>query len=95
MTKVPTYRDSLAGKSNFMWEMSDYRVRGSHECRTKQKIRRLFQQPHSPYFLPSGDLSGLKGKTVKLRFTLQNARLYSFSFTRIYHHLNRDKRTEF
>jgi hypothetical protein len=95
MTKVPTCRDSLARKSNVMWEMSDYRVRGSHECKTKQKIRRLFQQPHSPCFLPGGDLSQLKPKTVKLRFTLQNARLYSFILTRISHHLNRDKRTEF
>jgi hypothetical protein len=33
-----------------------------------------------PQWKSGGDLSQLKGKTVKLRFTFQNARLYSFSF---------------
>jgi len=33
-----------------------------------------------PQWKSGGDLSQLKGKTVKLRFILQNARLYSFSF---------------
>lgn len=47
-----------------------------------------------PQWKSSGDLSQLKGKTVKLRFTLQNARLYSFSFTHI-SHVNSDKRTGF
>ena len=28
----------------------------------------------------SGNLSSLKGRTVKLRFTLQNAKLYAFDF---------------
>ena len=33
-----------------------------------------------PQWKSGGDLSQLKGKTVKLRFTLRSARLYSFSF---------------
>jgi hypothetical protein len=33
-----------------------------------------------PQWKSGGDLSQLKPKTVKLRFNLQNARLYSFSF---------------
>jgi len=33
-----------------------------------------------PQWKSGGDLSQLKGKTLKLRFTLQNARLYSFNF---------------
>lgn len=33
-----------------------------------------------PQWKSGGDLSQLKGKTVKLRFTLQNAKLYSFGF---------------
>ncbi len=33
-----------------------------------------------PQWKSGGDLSQLKGKTVKLRFTLHNAKLYSFSF---------------
>jgi hypothetical protein len=34
----------------------------------------------APKWKSDGDLSSLKGKTVKLRFTLQNAKLYSFGF---------------
>ena len=34
----------------------------------------------TPKWGSGGDLSQLKGKTVKLKFTLQNAKLYSFSF---------------
>lgn len=37
----------------------------------------------------------LKGSEIRLRFELRDARLYSFSFTRTSHPLNRDKRTEF
>ena len=33
-----------------------------------------------PQWKSGGDLSRLKGKTVKLRFTLQNAKLYAFDF---------------
>ena len=33
-----------------------------------------------PVWKTAGDLSGLNGKTVKLKFTLQNAKLYSFGF---------------
>ncbi len=34
----------------------------------------------TPQWKSGGDLSSLKGKTVKLKFTLQNAKLYSFDF---------------
>jgi hypothetical protein len=34
----------------------------------------------APKWKSGGDLSSLKGKTVKLRFTLQNAKLYAFDF---------------
>lgn len=34
----------------------------------------------APQWKSGGNLSGLKGKTVKLRFTLQNAKLYAFDF---------------
>jgi len=34
----------------------------------------------TPKWKPGGDLSKLKGKTIKLRFTLHNAKLYAFSF---------------
>ena len=33
-----------------------------------------------PQWKSGGDLSQLKGKTVRLRFTFQDGRLYSFSF---------------
>jgi hypothetical protein len=33
-----------------------------------------------PQWKFGGDLSQLKGRTVRLRFTLRNARLYSFGF---------------
>ena len=33
-----------------------------------------------PIWQTDGSLSGLTGKTVKLRFTLQNAKLYAFEF---------------
>ena len=34
----------------------------------------------APKWKSGGDLSSLKGKTVKLKFTLQNAKLYAFDF---------------
>jgi len=34
----------------------------------------------TPQWKSSGDLSSLKGKTVRLKLTLQNAKLYAFDF---------------
>ena len=58
-------------------EESGKKISG-YSAKAAKRYRNLDKLRFSPQWQSSGDLSQLKGRTVKLRFSLQNAKLYSF-----------------
>ena len=63
-------------QDQFGMAIKGYSLADCHLIHTANQIKRVVQ------WNGSSDLSSLAGQVVKLRFTLRNADLYSFTFSR-------------